>query len=161
MLNTLLVVAEGILNNRPITPVSSDPRDLEPLTPNHLLIHRPASVSPGLFSTENPRMNKKWRQVQYLADVFWKRWTREYLPLLRRRTKWQEPQRNVKEGDLVLVLEHQLARNQWPVGRVLAVHTGADGLVRSVRLRVRGNIVVRPISKLSILEEASGERPQD
>ena len=45
-------------------------------------------------------------------------------------TKWQEPQRNVREGDLVLVLERQLARNQWPVGRVLAVHEGADGLVR-------------------------------
>ena len=33
MLTTLLVVAEGIINNRPITPVSSDPADLEPLTP--------------------------------------------------------------------------------------------------------------------------------
>ena len=47
MLTTLLVIAEGIINNRPLTPASDDPNDLEPLTPNHLLIHRPASVPPG------------------------------------------------------------------------------------------------------------------
>ena len=160
MLTTLLVVAEGIINNRPITPVSSDLGDLEPLTPNHLLIHRPTTVPPGLFNMEDPRLSRKWRQVEYLADVFWRRWTRGYLPLLQRSTKWQEPQRNVKEGDLVLVLEHQLARNQWPVGRVLAVHEGADGLVQSARIRVRGNEVVCPISKLSVLEEVLSEQQQ-
>ena len=160
MLTTLLVVAEGIVNNRPITPVSSDPADLEPLTPNHLLIHRPAAIPPGLFNAGDSKMNRKWRQVEYLADVFWKRWTREYLPLLRQRTKWQDPQRNVKEGDLVLVLEQHLACNQWPVGRVLAVHEGADGLVRSARIRVQGNEVVRPICKLSVLEEVLTDQGQ-
>ena len=130
MLTTLLVVAKGSINNRPITPVSSDPRDLEPLTPNHL-IHRPVTALPGLFNEEDLERNKRWRQVEYLANVFWRRWTKEYLPLLRQRTKWQDPQRNVREGDLVLVLEHQLACNQWPVGRVLDVREGKDGLVRS------------------------------
>ena len=44
MLTTLLVTAEGIMNNQPLTPASSDPSNLEPLTPNHLLIHRPAWI---------------------------------------------------------------------------------------------------------------------
>ena len=37
MLQTLMAEVAGILNSRPLTPVSSDPKDLEPLTLNHLL----------------------------------------------------------------------------------------------------------------------------
>ena len=158
MLVTLLVMAEGLVNNRPLTAVSDDPRDLEPLTPNHLLIHRPAAAPPGLFNETDLHSRRKWRQVQYLADVFWKRWTREYLPLLRQRTKWQDPQRNVSEGDLVLVLERQLPRNKWPMGRVTAVLQGTDGLVRSARVRTKDSELLRPITKLSVLEEAAQDR---
>ena len=39
-LETLLVTVEGIVNNRPITAVSSDPRDLEALTPTTLALFR-------------------------------------------------------------------------------------------------------------------------
>ena len=43
---TFLVEVENILNSRPITRVSSDPSDLEPLTPNHILLlrHNPCSA---------------------------------------------------------------------------------------------------------------------
>ena len=114
MLTTLLVVAEGIINNRPLTPASDDPNDLEPLTPNHLLIHRPASAPPGLFNEDDLHSRRKWHQVQYLADVFWKRWTQEYLLTLRQWTKWHQPPRNVQENDLVLIIDKQRPRNSWP-----------------------------------------------
>ena len=39
-LRTAVVEAEGILNSRPITHVSSDAGDMEALTPNHLLLLR-------------------------------------------------------------------------------------------------------------------------
>ena len=39
-LRTLLAEIESIMNNRPITPVSDDPTDLEALTPNHFLLQR-------------------------------------------------------------------------------------------------------------------------
>ena len=110
-LETLLVTAEGIVNNRPITAVSSEPRDLESLTPNHLLLHRPA-VSPPSGSGEVDSTRRKWKQVQYMADLFWK-------PSLHQRTKWQKPHRNVAKNDLVLLLEKQLTRNNWPMGRVV------------------------------------------
>ena len=37
-LQTLLCEVEAILNDRPITKASEDPNDLEPLTPNHILL---------------------------------------------------------------------------------------------------------------------------
>ena len=140
MLTTLLVTAEGIMNNRPLTPASSDPSDLEPLTPNHLLIHRPASTPPGLHNKSDSNLQKKWRRVLHLADAFWRRWTHEYLPLLRQRTKWQQPHRNVTQGDLVLVTDKQLPRNEWSTGRVMDGHS--QDARRNI-LEARGK-VVRP-----------------
>ena len=156
MLTTLLVVAEGIINNRPLTPASDDPTDLEPLTSDHLLIHRPARVPPGLFSKEDLHCRKKWHQVQYLADVFWKRWTKEYLLTLRQCTKWHGPRRNVQENDLVLVIDKQRPRNNWPEGRIMETYKGTDSYVRSARVCLRDTELVRPITKLCILEEAQG-----
>ena len=141
MLTTLLVTAEGIMNNRPLTPASSDPSDLEPLTPNHLLIHRPAYAPPGLYDEGDSKPEKKWRQVLHLADVFWRRWTREYLLLLRQRTKWQQPHRNVSRGDLVLITDKQLPRNEWSTGRVVDVIEGQDGLVRTAEVKTRRNVL--------------------
>ena len=61
MLTTLLVITEGIINKRPLTPASDDPSDLEPITPNHLRIHRSATTPPGLFNEHDLHCRKKWR----------------------------------------------------------------------------------------------------
>ncbi|XP_033624666.1 uncharacterized protein LOC117288077 [Asterias rubens] len=79
-LQTLFCEVEDILNSRPITTTSNSHDDEEALTPNHLL--RPDSnkrLPPGIFVKEDLYLMKKWRQVQYLTNVFWRRWSREYL----------------------------------------------------------------------------------
>ena len=82
-LSTFMCEAESIINNRPLTKVSDDARDLEPLTPNHLLLLRYSqSFPPGIFAKEDIYSRRRWRQVQYLSDVFWRRWVKEYLPTL-------------------------------------------------------------------------------
>jgi len=79
---TLMCEAESIMNGQPITTVSGDANDLEPLTPNHLLLLKSESpLPPGLFKKEDSLARHRWKQVQYLADVFWRRWRREYLPV--------------------------------------------------------------------------------
>ena len=71
---TLVCLVESIVNSRPITRLSSDPNDLAPLTPNHLLHQKGAPLlSPGVF-VERDCYRKRWKHIQYLADVFWKRW---------------------------------------------------------------------------------------
>ena len=153
MLSTLMCLAESIVNNRPLTPVSDDPRDFEALTPNHLLLLRSGTIPPGDYHQTDLSSRKKWRQVQYLADLFWKRWVREYLPQLRQRTKWIREERDLTEGDIVLVIEHPLPRNEWRLGRVIKPLPGPDGHVRSVRLQTKDGICTRPIAKVCMLEE--------
>ena len=91
-LETLLCEVEGIINGRPLIPLSNDPNDLETLTPNHLLQLRSGPVGPpGIFSRED-MYGKRWRHVQHLADLFWTRWVKEYIPsIITHGRRWTGP----------------------------------------------------------------------
>ena len=98
-LSTLLCEVERILNHRPLTPLSDHPNDSEPLTPSKLLLLRSNScLRPDVFKGHH-KYSKCWRQAQCLADSFWKRWIKEYLPELQARQKWCVPRRNFIIGD--------------------------------------------------------------
>ena len=86
-LRTLLCEVEAIMNYRPLTFTSSDPDDLNPLTPNHLLTMKTSIVlpPPGNFQCSAVYMRCRWRRVQYLASLFWSRWKKEYLVTLQKR----------------------------------------------------------------------------
>ena len=57
-LNTMCEV-EAIVNGQPLTKLSDDPRDLEPLTPTHLLLLQSGSkVPPGVFTKEDCYENR-------------------------------------------------------------------------------------------------------
>ena len=60
-LQTLMCEVEAILNSRPITSISSDPNDLEPLTPNHILTGKSKVVlpPPGQFQRNDIYMRKR------------------------------------------------------------------------------------------------------
>ena len=51
-------------------------------------------------------------------------------------------------NDVVLVVDEDLPRGQWPLGLIVGVITSEDGRVRSARVRVVGNERLRPTSKL-------------
>ncbi|KAK7880023.1 hypothetical protein WMY93_033313 [Mugilogobius chulae] len=74
--------------------------------------------------TNKDLYSKQWRQVQALADEFWRRWRQEYLPTLQMRRKWKETKRDVREGDIVLLRDNQAARNKWPMAKITAVFPG-------------------------------------
>ncbi|XP_071476662.1 uncharacterized protein [Diadema antillarum] len=151
-LATLMCKVESIINGRPLTVVSTDKADPEALTPNHLLLLRPNNTLPlGVFDEKDMYCRKRWKQVQYMADLFWRRWIREYLPTLQLRQKWTSASRNIAVGDIVLVVE-VTPRNKWPMGRVTETHVGGDGLVRSANVKTSGGVMTRPISKLCLLE---------
>lgn len=105
-LHTLFCEAEAILNNRPFSTVSSDPYDLEPLTPNHILLLKSKPIlPPGLFQRSDLYARRHRKRVQYMADLFWYRCTKEYLLLLQDRQKWMHKKKNLNIGDIVLVVD--------------------------------------------------------
>ena len=56
-------------------------------------------------------------------------------------------------GDIVLIRDEPLvSRLQWPLAKVVKVHPGSDGKVRSVDVRTAKGIVCRPIQRLHRLE---------
>lgn len=112
-LATVFCEAEAILNDRPITKLSDDPKDLEPPTPNNLLSLRVKPlIPPGVFTSQDQYGRRRWKHVHYLADLFWKRWVREYLPLLQQSQKWNERKKNLAVGDFVSVMDLS-SRGLW------------------------------------------------
>jgi hypothetical protein len=70
-LHTLMCEVEAIINGRPLTKVSDDPRDGEALTPNHLLLSRAGPPLPPCKLVKGDlHTRRRWQQVQYMADVF-------------------------------------------------------------------------------------------
>ena len=62
---------EVIVNSRPITEVSDDPRDIQPLMPNQFLLPRNGpQLPPGAFTSDEIHASRRWRQVKHLSDTF-------------------------------------------------------------------------------------------
>lgn len=153
--HTVLCEIEAILNDRPITKLSDDPNDLEPLTPNHLLQMKGKPVlPPGLFDQSELYSKRRWKQVQYMCDLFWRRWTSKYLPLLQERQKWNKERRSFVPGDIVVIVDSTAPRGSWLMGRVLEVFPDKNGIVRSVRVQTKTNILERPVTKLCLLYDS-------
>jgi len=145
---------EAILNDRPITQLSDDPNDLEALTPNHLLLlkGKPA-LPPGLFKSSDMYVKRRWRQAQYISDLFWKRWIREYLLLLQERQKWNQRKQSLAVGDVVVIMDSSAPRGSWLLGKVLEIFPNAKGMVRSVKLQTKNSVIERPVTKLCLVQE--------
>ena len=82
----------------------------------------------------------------------------EYIPSLQESQKWHKTQRNLQTGELVLIADDNVARQQWLIGRVTNVFPGSDGQVSSVEVTAKESTYRRPITKICLLEQlGSGE----
>jgi len=64
--------------------------------------------------------------VHILANEFWARWVKEYLPMLQERQKWLKQRRNFKVGDLVIVKDTNIPQGQWPKALVQEMFSDSD-----------------------------------
>ena len=160
-LQTFLLEAEAILNARPLTPVTLNEAGETTLTPNHLLrVNATADLPPVLTSREDCYARRRWLRVQYLADQFWKRWSREYLRSVIIRRKRLSKKRNFQVGDVVPLIDNNLPRAQGSIGRISSTLPDEHGVVRTGNVESRGSQFLRPIHKLRLVLPVDDEVPR-
>ena len=155
---TVLSETARVVNSRPLCPLENDDHSLEPLSPNLLLTMKSRIVSPLITTVTRADLysSKRWKRVQYLANLFWSRWRKEFLTLYHQRKKWSKERPNICVGDIVLVMDEQVHRSFWKMARVIDTKLSLDGLVRSVQLILGDRSTIeRSIQKLIFLCHSS------
>ena len=166
VLQTLVVEVETILNDRPLTHVSPDLNDPEPLTPAHLL-HGHRIVSLPYEEVEEQELedptfgnftdvNKQAQLQSFLLGQFRSRWRHEYLTSLREYHRASGSNRQqIKPGDVVLIHDDNSNRLNWRMAVIEELMRGKDNLVRAAKIRTTQGRTNRPIAKLVPLEVSS------
>ena len=172
-LETIVTEIEAMLNDRPLTYVSPDLSDPEPLTPSHLLFGRRIRQVPHVLNKpeelEDPTyvndsaMREKTNRHTMVIEKFWNRWKTEYLRSLREFNKVSGHNKEViKVGDVVIVHDEK-PRMQWKLALVEGLIKGGDNLVCAAHIRIGSYRTTRPIVKLYPLEvsDPDGVNPQE
>ena len=162
-MRTIVAEVEAILNDRPLTKVSSSVGDLDALTPSHLMYGRrlttlPYGLNPEIIDdpTYEPSPTRlreaNNRQAKILAN-FNKIFRHDYLTALREHhqaTRGRQDQL-INVGDFLLVNDDG-PRRHWPMAVVEKLIVSKDGKVRAADIRTANSKTNRPIAKLSPIE---------
>ena len=154
-MSTVFAETQCLVNSRPIGHSSDDPNDPQVLTPNHFLLGRASVNIPQGPYEESRNLHKRFEFVQCLVNSIWKRFIKEYIPTLMKRTKWFLKGRQVTIGDIVLLTNPDIPHGKWDLGRITDVYPGHDGIVRNVNVRTKSGQYKRSVQKCCIILEAS------
>lgn len=149
---TLLTQIEAVLNSRPLVSLSDDPNDLEVITPSHFLIGHQLTTTPDEeLTTCKVNRVKRYQHVQQMFQHFWKQWSANYLHTLQERSKWRFQKNNVAVGSVVMLKTNDTPPLHWPLGKIIQLHPGTDGVVRVVTLKTKNGVVQRAVTQICIL----------
>ncbi|XP_060570474.1 uncharacterized protein LOC132728821 [Ruditapes philippinarum] len=158
-LQTIVTEVESVMNDRPLTYVTSESTDPEPITPAHLLYGRRLTTLPYNEDISEPKpvsrdgITKQARIQSQIISHFRDRWRHEYLTSLRQYHKTTgNNSQTIKVGDVVIIHD-ETPKSQWKLGTIEQLITGKDGLTRAAMVRTsNGHTTSRPIVKLYPLE---------
>ncbi|XP_046973670.1 uncharacterized protein LOC124540249 [Vanessa cardui] len=115
-LSTVLTQIEACLNSRPMTYLSEDPGDPQPLTPGHFLIGEQMVAIPDEAPTDVQVTGlQRWKMTQKMVNDFWRKWSEEYLVSLNQRYKWFTKKQDPDIGNIVVIKDHNLPPTKWKV----------------------------------------------
>lgn len=143
--STILIQVEGILNSRPLCPLSSNDTDFSVLTPAHFLIGRSIQSLPDYEYKDVPiHRLTHFQQLQQIQQDFWRRWAKDYIGNLQQRTKWRSSKGpRLAVGTLVLVKDDRLPSCHWKIGRIIKTHDGEDTESRIASIQTAKTIIKR------------------
>ncbi|XP_065074488.1 uncharacterized protein LOC135698436 [Ochlerotatus camptorhynchus] len=153
ILLTTLSEAEDMVNSRPLTYLPQETEETEAITPNHFLrgaVKDEDQIVDGEVELADALRNV-YKRSQYLADRMWKRWSKEYLPSINRRTKWYEERRPLQVGDLVFIVDGAQRKN-WVRGIVEEVVEAVDGKIRQAMVKTNKGVFRRAVANLAVVE---------
>ena len=153
-LSTFLCEVESVLNQMPLTPISDDINNLKGITPSHFIIGSYENTVPGVFHKQEIDYRRKWILVKAAANVFWIRWKIEYIPSLNLCKRWTQKNRNFCVGGSEIISSHEVPQPYWPMGHIIEVYPGRDGVIRSVKLKTSNGELSRPSALLHLPEVA-------
>lgn len=136
-LQTAFYEIMATINSTPLsTERLNDPDSV--ITANHPLTLKSQHLPPPAGEFDNTEIYGRhmYRKAQQMAEDFWVTWKSQYLKRIECRPKWESPHKNIKVGDVVVVMDNNEPRNKWKTGIVVAVRTGTDGLVRKTSVRL-------------------------
>lgn len=145
--NTIITHCEAILNSRPLSEIYDDNGESVPLTPFHFLIHRNFAPIPPDDKILNDSITptRRWKFVEKLNQDLWKKWFDEIFPTLQRVPRYAKRLANLKLNDLV-ILKESTPSTLWPLGRVMKLYPGVDGIVRVIDIKTKNGTYKRKIN---------------
>ena len=119
-LQTYIFNTTPLVNDRPITLLSDDPRDYSAISPSSLLTLAFHLSTPVGELHHRDELRRDYRFNVALAEKFWHWWMKFYLPLLQRCKKWFKAVTNLQVGRMVLVggPDEIKKRGRYKLGRI-------------------------------------------
>jgi len=154
-LMTTVCDIEAVINSRPLCYVSTETDDLMPLTPSMFIQDITCSKLPEVDNLDRKGFARRWKYRQSIKDTLRIRFRKEYLSqLIQRRGKKRG---DIKVGDVILIGTDNMKRMDWPLGKVITLFPGKDGITRVVEVKTSNGILTRPVQRVYPLEVSSLE----
>ena len=130
--SALMYDISNTLNERPLGSISGQDSELSIITPNSLLLGRSQAKNPGGWEPSTGKLLGRFHVVQEISNCFWRQWIKTVAPAYVTDSKWHSECRNLKPGDIVLVVKDSAMKGQYRLARVKQTFPDDKGVVRNV-----------------------------
>jgi len=133
-----------------------------PIRPLNLQLGRSTVEVPQVKFEEAPLLTRRLQYVEEVKERFWDMWKKQVFQGLLLDSKWRKAKRNLRVGDIIMMLENEDDETSYRLAHVISVKPGTDGLVKTVDVmytnpgkdpdsRSLPKISTKPIHKLRVV----------